>query len=231
MVAERLAAIEARIGAAARRSGRDPGDVTLVAVSKGRTDDEVRSVYRAGQRDFGENRAAGLTERLRSGLPDDIRWHFVGTLQRRKVRLVAPLVVLLHSLDRVELARAWAGQEVAPPVLLQVNVGREPQKHGFDPDEVLDAADQIQGIGLAVEGLMTIPPRPETPEDSRRWFDVLAALGQRLRERHPGAVQLSMGMSDDFETGVEAGATIVRVGRAIFEPAGAGEPGLDDAPR
>jgi hypothetical protein len=231
MVARQLGEIKARIAGAARRAGRDPADVTLLAVSKGRTDDEVLAAYRAGQRDFGENRAAGLAERLRSDLPDDIRWHFVGTLQRRKVAFVAPVVVLLHSLDRPALARSWSTQEVASPVLLQVNVAREPQKHGFDPDELLDVADHVSDLGISVEGLMTIPPRPEQPADSRRWFEMLAALGERLREHHPAAVQLSMGMTDDFEIGVEAGATIVRVGRAIFEPAPAGDTDRADVPR
>ncbi|MEA2057479.1 MAG: YggS family pyridoxal phosphate-dependent enzyme [Actinomycetota bacterium] len=231
MVARQLEEVRARIARAATRAGRDPADVTLLAVSKGRDDDEVLAAYRAGQRDFGENRAAGLTERLRSDLPGDIRWHFVGTLQRRKVGIVAPVVVLLHSLDRLALARSWSTQEVASPVLLQVNVAREPQKHGFDPDELLDSVDRVSALGISVEGLMTIPPRPEQPEDSRGWFEMLAALGERLQERHPAAVQLSMGMTDDLEVAVEAGATIVRVGRAIFEPAPAGDTDRADVPR
>lgn len=231
MVAERLAEVRARIAAAAGRAGRDPAEVTLLVVSKGHSNDDVREAYRAGQRQFGENRAAGLVDRLGSGLPDDIRWHFVGSLQRRKIKQVAPNIVLLHSLDRWSLVRAWAALEEPPPALLQVNVGREPQKHGFDPDDVIDAADAAVGLGIDLSGLMTIPPRPEVPEDSRPWFEMLADLAGRLRRRHPGAVEVSMGMTDDYQVGVEAGATIVRVGRAIFEPAPTGGTGPTDAPR
>lgn len=216
MVAERVAEVRRRIAAAARRAGRDPEEVTLVVVTKERSDDEVRAVCAAGVRDLGENRAAELVARIRAELPADVRWHFVGTLQRRKARLVAPHVHLLHSMDRIELARTWAAQDRVAPVVLQVNVARDPRKHGFAPEEAVAAAEAVAALGIEVRGLMTIPPRPRRPEDSRPWFEALRELRDAVAAAVPGATELSMGMTDDFEVAVECGATMVRVGRAIF---------------
>lgn len=217
MAAEGLRRAEERIAAAAGRAGRDPGAVRLVVVSKGRSDAAVGEVYDAGHRLFAENRAEALLGRLDAGFPDDLVWHFVGTVQRRKVKSVAGNVALLHSMDRQHLETAWAAQPHHAPVLLQVNIAAEPQKHGYAADEVAAAAERLADLGVEVRGLMTLPPQPETPEDSRRWFAELAAMGERLRADHPGAVELSMGMSDDFEVAVECGATMVRLGRTIFE--------------
>ncbi len=216
MVAERLAAVLARVESAAARSGRSAGDVTLVAVSKGHGVAEIRAAYDAGQRHFGENRAAELAEKAPL-LPDDIHWHFVGTLQRRKVPLVRPRTELLHSLDRFSLVSAWArGESDPPPVLIQVNVAAESQKHGVRPDEVVALLRIAAESGVVCRGLMLIPPIPEAPERSRPWFQRLAALRAQIRPDHPAATELSMGMTDDFEVAVEEGATIIRVGRAIF---------------
>jgi len=216
-----------RIAAAASRAGRDPEDVALVIVSKGRSNDEVMALYEAGHRVFAENRAEALVERLEGSLPDDIVWHFVGSVQRRKVKLVARRTALLQSMDRERLEGAWAMQPDPPPVLLQVNVAAEEQKHGYPDDEVLAAAGRLTDQGVAVGGLMVIPPAPQYPEDSRRWFTRLAELGAELTSVHPEAVELSMGMSDDFEVAVECGATMVRLGRTIF----GAEEREKDAPR
>lgn len=218
MVAERLAAVHARIASAAARTGREPAEVRLVAISKGHSVASIEKAYAAGHRDFGENRAEEMREKVPL-LPDDIRWHFVGTLQRRKAKLVRHDTWLLHSLDRTSLVRAWVRPALpAPPVLLQVNLAREPQKHGALPEEVPDLLQAAVTAGLVCRGLMIIPPLPETPEASRPWFRRLAALATELRPTHPDLVELSMGMTDDFEVAVEEGATVIRVGRAIFGP-------------
>lgn len=209
--------INERMKAAALRAGRDPAEIRLLAVSKGRTNDEVLELYGAGQRHFGENRPQGLRDRIEAGLPADIDWHFVGNVQRRAIKLIAPSIVLLHSLDRDRLVEPWARLEHPPPVLIEVNLAAEPQKHGFDPSEVRGMADLLVEREIPLRGLMIIPPRVDVAEDARRWFAGLRELGEALRSDHPEATELSMGMTDDFEVAIEEGASIVRVGRAIFE--------------
>ena len=212
-----LTAVRERMVAAAVRSHRDPAGVTLVAVSKGRSVDEIMRLYDAGHRIFGENRAQELVEKA-ALLPADVEWHFVGSLQRRKVALARPVVSVLHSLDRQALVDAWAaGRSPAPRALLQVNMAGEAQKHGAAPADVLRLVEAATRAGIDVAGLMVIPPAPEVPEDSRRWFTDLRRIRDDIRQSHPGVVHLSMGMTDDFEVAVEEGATLIRVGRAIFD--------------
>ncbi|MFO7549424.1 MAG: YggS family pyridoxal phosphate-dependent enzyme [Acidimicrobiia bacterium] len=213
-----LGTVRERIATAVERSGRRPGDVRLVAVTKERTADEIRCLYEQGQRDFGENRAQELQAKV-PALPADIRWHFIGPLQRNKVRVVRPAVVLLHSLDRVTLAEAWIkGPGLPPPALLQVNIGREPQKHGVMPEEAVGTAEQMLAMGVRVAGVMAIPPVVETAELARPYFVELRRIRDRVAALEPAAGELSMGMTDDFEVAVEEGATLIRVGRAIFAP-------------
>ena len=210
--------VTARVHAAATAAGRDPTEITLVAVSKGRSVDQIAALYDRGHRDFGENRAQELAAKAPQ-LPDDIRWHFVGSLQRRKVPAIEPHVALLHSMDRLRLAQAWQrGADPAPPALLQVNLQREPQKGGVDPDHVDDLVDGCTELGIDLRGLMIIPPIPDVPTDSLPWFNRLRALRDRLRQRDPALAELSMGMTDDYEVAIAAGATLIRVGRAIFGP-------------
>jgi uncharacterized pyridoxal phosphate-containing UPF0001 family protein len=138
-------------------------------------------------------------------------------LQRRKVKVAQPHVAVLHSLDRVAMAETWLRiSPPLPPCLLQVNIALEPQKHGVLPADTASVLDQLRQRGVAPIGLMAIPPVPDVPEASRRWFDALRLLRDRLVGDHPALTELSMGMTDDFEVGVEAGATLIRVGRAIF---------------
>ena len=219
MGSSELNEVRGRITSAALRSGRDPADVSLLAVSKGRSNDAVLDVYNEGQRAFAENRPTGLNERVESWLPADITWHFVGNVQRRAIKTIAPPIVLLHSFDRMSLLEPWSRLEQPPPVLIEVNIAAEPQKHGFEPSEVPQVADLVADGGVSVRGLMIIPPRVRVAEEARRWFVGLRELGARLQAQHPEAVELSMGMTDDFEVAVEEGASIVRVGRAIFESA------------
>jgi pyridoxal phosphate enzyme (YggS family) len=198
------------------RVGGDPSRLTVVAVSKGRTVEQIRDVYDQGHRDFGENRARELAEKAPL-LPADIRWHFVGPLQTNKVRLVRPVVRLLHSLDRDSLAPAWLkGPGQAPPALVQVNIGREPQRGGIDPDEVEAACIRYRDLGVDVRGVMAIPPIPERAEASRPWFRALRELRDRVATAVPAVTELSMGMTEDFEVAIEEGATLIRPGRAIF---------------
>jgi pyridoxal phosphate enzyme (YggS family) len=205
-----------RIGAAAVRVGRDPSAITLVAISKSKPVSDIRALYDFGHRDFGENRAQEMAEKA-ALLPGDIRWHFVGALQTNKSRLVRPITELLHSMDRESLAFAWAkGIGLAPPVLIQVNTGAEPQKAGVSTDEAPALLQTLLDLGIDVRGLMAIPPIAEDPEEMRPHFAQLRQLRDRLVELHPGVRELSMGMTDDFEVAVEEGASFIRVGRAIF---------------
>ena len=213
-----LERVRGRIAAAAERSRRDPATIRLVAVTKEHTPDQVMGLYDQGQRDFGENRAQELAGKV-GAVPGDIRWHFIGPLQRNKVRVVRPAVALLHSLDRLSLAEAWLkGPGMPPPALLQVNVGREPQKHGVDPDEAVETALTVVEMGVPLVGLMAIAPIVDHPDQARPYFADLRRLRDRIAGFAPAVSELSMGMTDDFEAAVEEGATILRVGRAIFAP-------------
>jgi hypothetical protein len=207
-----------RVAAAAEAAGRSVGGITVVAVSKTFDPEDIMAVYEQGHRDFGENRAGELADKA-AVLPDDIRWHYVGALQSNKARLVRGVVHLLHSMDRRSLGKAWMkGRGPAPPVLVQVNVGEEPQKSGVEPAGLPEALQWMEGLGLDVKGLMAIPPIPERPEDSRRYFVTMSEIRDEIAGDHPGVVELSMGMTDDFEVAIAEGASIIRVGRAIFGP-------------
>jgi len=209
-----LESVLARIGEACGRADRASDSVTLVAVTKGRSVQEILALYEAGHRDFGENRAQELDAKVGS-LPADIRWHFIGPLQTNKVRLVRPVVTLLHSMDRLRLGAVWMKGPGSPPAaLLQVNVGGEEQKHGVSAGGAEDAAGELIRLGVPLGGLMTIPPAD--PERARGYFQDLRRVRDRLVGRWPECRALSMGMTDDFEVAVEEGATYIRVGRAIF---------------
>jgi pyridoxal phosphate enzyme (YggS family) len=214
----RLDEVRARIDAAAVAAGRAPDAVTLVVVSKERSVEAIEELYARGHRHFGENRAQELAAKV-GLLPPDIVWHFIGPLQTNKVRIVRPIVALLHSLDRPELAPAWVkGGGLPPPALIQVNIGGEATKHGLAPAAAPGFAEQAAALGILVKGVMAIPPPVARSAEAEPYFRQLAAVGAEVGARIPQATELSMGMSDDFETAVAAGATIVRVGRAIFEP-------------
>lgn len=208
-VVERVAEVRGRIDAAAARAGRDPSSVRLVAATKTVDVERVQAVVDAGVVDVGENRAQEL---LAKTAVEGARWHFLGQLQRNKVRQLAPWVVCWQSVDRAELGAEIARRAPGARVLVEVNVGEEPQKGGCAPGEVAALVATLQEQGLDVAGLMTVPPHDDDP---RRWF-------ARLREqaRGLGLAELSMGMTDDYEVAVEEGATIVRVGRALFGPRG-----------
>lgn len=207
-----------RVARAAKRAGHSPDDIIVVAVSKTKGVEEILEIYELGHRDFGENRAQELTVKVPE-LPSDIRWHFVGALQSNKARVVRPVTHLLHSMDRPSLASAWAkGLGLPPPVLIQVNVGHEPQKAGVEVGDVSRTVADVIEMGLEVRGLMAIPPIPKDPEESRPHFRHLREIRAEIIAEYPTVNDLSMGMTDDFEVAIEEGASIIRVGRAIFGP-------------
>jgi PLP dependent protein len=209
-IAERAAVVQERIAAAAARAGRRPEEVTLVAVTKTHPVATLREAIAAGLRDLGENYVQELAEKM--PLVDGARWHFIGHLQRNKAKELAGRVALVHGVDSLALAEA-IGKRVPPgqvqDILVQVNLAGETTKSGVSEAEVPALAAGIAALpSVRLRGLMTIPP-PD--EDNRARFRALAALARRL-----GLTELSMGMSDDFETAIEEGATLVRVGTAIF---------------
>ena len=223
-IAQRLTVIRERIAAAARSAGRDPSSIRLVAVSKTFPASAVREAFQSGQREFGENRVQEALQKI-EGLADlDVRWHLLGHLQTNKARKAAPAFAMIQSVDSVELLekldRAAADAGTAPDLLIQVDLAREATKFGAPPAEARRILDAAAGCTAArVTGLMTLPPVPDIPEDARPWFRQLRELRERWRsEGVPPAMlaELSMGMSGDFEVAVQEGATIVRVGTAIF---------------
>jgi pyridoxal phosphate enzyme (YggS family) len=218
-IAGRLDAVLERIARAARRANRDPKSVRLVLASKTQPPDALRAAFRAGARDFGENyvqEAIGKRDAL-SDLPG-LRWHLIGHLQTNKARAAAELFDLIQTLDSARLADALARARPSPPVrvLVEVNLGGEASKSGVAPQH---AEGLINGARAKVDiaGLMTIPPPAESPDRARPYFARLRELRDRLAASTGLALsELSMGMTDDFEAAIEEGATIVRVGRAVF---------------
>jgi len=223
-VAVRLAEVRARIDAAARGAGRDPSAIRLVAVSKTFPIDAVREACAAGHRDFGENRVQEALDKIAASPDLDLRWHLLGHLQTNKARKAAAAFAMIQSLDSVELLRkldaAAAESGRSLELLVQVDLAGEATKYGARPDEVppiFEAASRC--MAARVVGVMTLPPVPDTPEDARPWFRRLQELRQQwLAGGVPPAMlrDVSMGMSGDFEVAVQEGATIVRVGTAIF---------------
>lgn len=221
-IATRLEAVRRQVADAADIAGRDPAEVTLVAVTKTVGVAEVQQAVVAGCHDFGENRVQELVGKY--GLFPHERWHVIGTLQSNKVRDVVGRAHLIHSIDSRKLLntvdRLAVEAGVVQPVLLQVNVAVEASKHGFAAEEVADALrDACELRGVEVRGLMTMAPLAARPDDVRWVFRQTRELLERLQAAHIGPhdlTELSMGMTNDFTVAVEEGATIVRVGRAIF---------------
>lgn len=212
---------------AARLSGRSAGDILLIAVSKGVEPSKIEEAYKAGIRDFGENYLVEARAKM-DILPRDIRWHFIGHLQKNKARSAALLFETIQSVDDLALAGKLSatalpnGKKIC--VFLEVNVGCEETKHGIHPDGLLDFVKRLQDCsGLEPAGLMAIPPWGSNPEDSRPYFRKLKNLLDLIKKQGfpfwKGSL-LSMGMTDDFEVAIQEGADIVRIGRGIFGPRG-----------
>lgn len=223
-ISARLADVRARIDAAARSAGRDPASVRLVAVSKTFPLDAIRAAYDAGQREFGENRVQEALQKISLSADLQIRWHLLGHLQTNKVRRAAPAFAMIQSVDSVDLLQKLdaAAQEsgAATELLIQVDLAHEATKFGasvVDLPGLFEAAASCRAV--RVVGLMTLPPVPDTPEDARPWFRRLREVRDQCQASGvpaPMLRELSMGMSGDFEVAVQEGATLVRVGTAIF---------------
>ena len=223
MINDNLAHVKERVKAACMRSGRNPDDVTILAVSKTKPAEDIMALYEAGQRDFGENYVQELREKHEK-LPSDIRWHMIGHLQRNKVKYIADFIEMIHSVDSAALAltieKEAAKHDRVIPVLIEVNVAGEESKYGVTPDEVPELARVIGDLPhVSLRGLMTSAPLVQDPEEDRAVFRKLAQLGVDMNLENDNNVKvdvLSMGMSNDFEVAVEEGSTCVRVGTVIF---------------
>ncbi|MBI3751306.1 MAG: YggS family pyridoxal phosphate-dependent enzyme [Chloroflexi bacterium] len=221
-MAQRRGAVLEQIDEAARRAGRDSGGVSIVAVTKGHAVDMARAAVEAGLATLGENRVQEAATKIPAVA--GASWHLVGPLQSNKARRAVELFDVIESVDSVDLARRLdrlaaelrPGQTLA--VLLQVNVDADPAKAGFEPSDLEAALAEVLALSnLEVRGLMTVGRQVARPEDARPTFQALRGLGERLRSGHPAlGAELSMGMSDDYPVAIEEGATIVRIGRALF---------------
>jgi len=222
-IAANIANIRARIDAACRRADRSPAEVRLIAVSKIKPAQQIDAAFACGQRRFGES----YVQEFRDKSPEvqsPVEWHFLGGLQSNKVKYLRGKVAMIHSVDRLSLAeeisRQWQKIDQSVDILLQVNIGEEPQKSGCAPAELEALVRPVAELpNLRLCGLMCLPPNFADPEQVRPYFRRMRELAEQLnRLRLPGVTltELSMGMSDDFEVAVEEGATLVRVGTAIF---------------
>lgn len=223
MLTDNLNRVKEQIAFSCGKCGRNPEEVTLVAVSKTKPKEDILELYQSGQRDFGENYIQELREKHDS-LPADIRWHMIGHLQRNKVKYIAEYITMIHSVDTLELAAA-IDKEAAKhsriiPILMEVNVAGEDSKFGVAPEEAASFAEAISHLpNVRLKGLMTSAPFVENPEEDRAVFRELRKLSVDIRQKNYNNVTvdvLSMGMSNDYQVAVEEGATIVRVGTSIF---------------
>lgn len=220
-IAANLERVRSQIAAAAQKSGRSSDEIELVAVSKTHAVEKVQAAAEAGQVLFGESRVQEARVKVPL-LPARLRWHFIGHLQKNKIRHALPLFELFHGIDSLALAEDMqriadeAGMQ--PRVLLEVNLAGEASKHGFSPEALRRDLEALLSLGrLTIEGLMTIPPLAPEAEASRQYFVALRELRDQLEaECNVRLPQLSTGMSDDFPIAIEEGATLVRVGTAIF---------------
>ncbi len=222
-IAENMKCIHGRISAAALRAGRDPSSIRLVAVSKTQSADAVNEAARSGQFLFGENYVQELTAKA-AEVDEPVEWHFIGSLQSNKVKQLVDLVTMVHSVDRLSLAREisrqWGSRGKSCRILLEVNIAGETTKGGTTADALLTLVREVASLPhLRIKGLMTMPPLFDDPEGARPYFRELRRLaGVIAGEGIPGVemAELSMGMSGDFEAAIEEGATLVRVGTALF---------------
>ncbi len=219
---ERLAAVKEKIEQSARKAGRKPQDIQLVAVSKTKPIQELLAACACGQQLFGENYIQEVLEK-RPRLPKEARIHFIGHLQSNKAKQAADFCDMVETVDSLKLAKKLSNHlensARTLDILLQVNIGNDPGKSGIAAEEAEQLYEQIAALPrLHIAGLMTIPPFENTAEESRRYFAGLRQLGEKLCAKglFPGGCELSMGMSQDFPVAIEEGATIVRVGTAIF---------------
>lgn len=223
MLKDNLSAVQQNIVNAAARGGRNPQDITLIAVSKTKPVDMIRQIYDEGIREFGENKVQEIVSK-HGELPPDIHWHMIGHLQRNKVKSVIDKACLIHSVDSLRLA-AQISQEavkkqITVPILLEVNIAGEETKYGFSAIETGKVLPQIAALpNITVRGLMTSAPFVDNPEDNRQYFRQMKQLCVDLKAKNIDNTSmdfLSMGMTNDYQVAIEEGATHIRVGTAIF---------------
>lgn len=222
-IEKNIVSIRERIAAAALRSGRDPRNVRLMAVTKTVDDDRIAEAVEIGVDIIGENYIQEARRKIEM-LGKRIEWHMIGHLQSNKAKYAVQFIDMIHSIDRIALAkeidRRAKGADRTMKVLIEVNLSREESKSGIVKEEILPFVQAIAPLSnLSIQGLMTMPPWSSDPEDSRPYFSELRALSARVAEAHIDGVfmnELSMGMTDDYEVAVEEGTTIVRIGRGIF---------------
>lgn len=224
MVKEQLTQVEENIQAACRRAGRDRSEVTLIAVSKTKPVELLREAYDAGARNFGENKVQEMTDKM-PRLPDDIRWHMIGHLQRNKVKYIVGHTALIHSVDTYRLAEEINIQALKKnlivPILIEVNIANEASKFGVQAQDTLQLIKEIASTlkSIRIKGLMTIAPYVDSPEDNRGYFRKIKDLSVDIAAQNIDNVSmdiLSMGMTGDYTVAIEEGATMVRVGTGIF---------------
>ncbi len=223
MVSEQIKTVKENIKAACERAGRSPSEVTLIAVSKTKPNELVMEAYNAGIRTFGENYVQELVEKIET-LPDDIEWHMIGHLQRNKVKYIVGKVAMIHSVDSLRLAEEISREAVKKnftvDILVEVNVAGEENKFGITVENCVEIVTQISRLpGLNVRGLMTSAPYVENAEENRKYFRDLKQLCVDINAKNIDNINmdvLSMGMTNDYTVAVEEGATMVRVGTAIF---------------
>ena len=223
MLSDNLHEVQENIRKACERSGRNPEDVTLIAVSKTKPVSDIEQIYAAGIREFGENKVQEMNDKQKV-LPGDINWHMIGHLQRNKVKYIVDNVAMIHSVDSVRLAEEISKEavkkNVAVDILVEVNVAKEESKFGLYTEDVRQFVEQISKLpGINIKGLMTSAPFVDNPEDNRQYFKKLKDLSVDINAKNIDNVHmdfLSMGMTNDYVVAVEEGATHERVGTAIF---------------
>lgn len=223
MIRENLDQVQSNINYACRRAGRNPLDVTLIAVSKTKPVSMLMDAYECGCREFGENKVQELVEKYEV-MPRDIKWHMIGHLQRNKVKYIVDKVALIHSVDSLKLAqeisREAIKKQVQVSILIEVNVAGEDTKFGVKPEEAEGLVREIALLpGVHIKGLMTIAPYVDDPEENRQYFEKLKQLSVDIKQKNIDNINmnvLSMGMTGDYMVAIEEGASLVRVGTGIF---------------
>ncbi len=222
-IKENLNEVRENIRRACKNAGRDVSEVTLISVSKTKPLSMLKEAYEAGSRDFGENKVQEILEK-HPAMPEDARFHMIGHLQRNKVKQVLPHAVLIHSVDSLRLAEQIDQEAeklgIKAKILLEINVAKEESKFGIMPEDALAMAEQIAAFShLQIEGLMTIAPFVDDPEENRPVFRKLYQLSVDIKKKNIDNVNmcvLSMGMTGDYQVAIEEGATMIRVGTGIF---------------
>ena len=224
MIADNLKSVKSRIGEAARKAGRSPDSIRLVVVSKQVSSEKIISAYEAGAECFGENKIQEAVDKIENVKLQGLAWHFIGHLQKNKIKYINSHFDLIHSVDSLSLAEKISehskSQDRVQPVLLQINISGEEAKFGMSPSDLVEQLSDFAVFnGIRIKGLMTIPPQDPNPESSRQYFSALRLLRDKCQNLNIDGIELnelSMGMTSDYKVAIEEGATLVRIGTAIF---------------